>query len=271
MYDKTSGGLRLERPSFKDFSYEKIFGSAPALPRSLGRLDEVKASPLVLRPKYQADIPSCVVCTVSWINEFFSWKKSNNDINLSWPYLFTKSDPTETGTKPRIVAQVARKEGMCEDQYFPQKNYISNRQPLGEKQLVADLNARKYQMKNFSYLNDLTSEGFFRACSIDPIAIGLYVDLDQWNTDNLLIKPTDKKDILHMVALIDFTHDGDYVIVNWWKEDKIDIRILDKSYPIITALSFEDLPDGFSKEDARPDFFESLKSIFNFYVRQFKI
>lgn len=252
-----AGGLILERRSKKDYDFDRIFwGAAPRTdPRPLGRVERVKDSYFKERPINQEDIPACVCCTFAAINQYFSLDEGVTNPFLSWPFLFGTVGSNPLGTRPREVADSLRNQGICGIDEYTLEDFRNKRVPT-----VAEIaSANRYKIRNFSFLTDKTPPALFEAARLSPIAIGVGVDFIDWNyPENGVIRPEHSPKFYHMVMLLDFTEEGHPIVMNWWKEKEIDIRVLSKDYPVKMAVSFEDIPDWIKPEAARTGFFDSI-------------
>lgn len=232
----------------RDANYEKVFGVSEekiGTPQPQGRLGDVKESPLAEKKNilFQDSIPSCVCCSAAWINMYNSYFNDVNTVVHSWPYLFAKSPHLENGRRFRDVLQILRKEGVCKDMYFSQKNWQKGRvwiENIGNaNKEAAEENARNYKIKSFSYISSRT--GMYEALTKQPIMIAVGGCNADWKKS--LIKQT-RIDWYHAIVLLDVDWDGNMIVVNWWRGNKLDIRVLDKNYPITAMASLEDMPDG---------------------------
>lgn len=235
-----------------------MFGSAYISPdaiRPCGRREEIEGGPFAQFPIFQGEINSCVTCAFSFINQYFSWKQTGEMPVLSWPYLFKISNPSALGTKPRIVADNLRKRGEPSGVYYSLEDFLQDKTPDESD----DNNALDYRIKNYSFLADRSIGSLYRALRAGPLAIGVGVNPADWRGDEPVIVQANRPQFYHMIVLVDVTENGNLVCVNWWRNNELDIRILDLFYPIEMAISFEDLPDGMKVKEARTGFWESLK------------
>lgn len=237
-----SGGLILERRSRKDFDFDRsFFGFAAPMeePKPLGRIEEIMDSPLKGHIVYQGDIPSCVTASFTWINQYFTWREMGEGVTLSWPYLFKISNPSPNGTKPRIVADNIRKRGQPPSSSYSLRDYLEYKEPDD----IDNAGAERYRIENFSFLTDKSPQAIYRAVKQSPVVVGVGINPADWIAGSK-VSQHNPPTFNHAVVVVDFDEEGNYIIINWWKPDEIDVWKLDKFYPILLAISCEDLPDG---------------------------
>lgn len=258
-----SGGLVI-RNSRKDYIAEKtFFGVAYRVPeeiRPLGRIEEIKASPLVDTPVFQGFIPSCVSCSCTWLNMWNSWKNSQNPTHLSWPFLYASVEHFNGGTIPQQGLDVLRKIGQPEDKILPQKKFIDN-PDLAEMAPKPEefMGAEDFKISSYFFFKKPTIANIYPYLKESPIIIGINVGRDTWAPD-IIIAPG-RTDFQHAVCLVDVDNDGNLIVISWDREDGLDVRILRKDYPILMAAMIRDLPDGVAPANVRRGF--SLSSIIN--------
>jgi hypothetical protein len=251
-------GLTFPSISTKDYIAEKIFGGVPEPPKPLGYHQKVMDSPLKSQVNAQYRVPACVPLTVSWMDSYFSWFKSKNKRNHSGRFLYAQVPHYSGGTSPRDVLEVARKKGVCRDEYLPDSEFVKGQSYIENdrnrlNQAMYD-NAEHYKFKNHAKITDLRPAGLYRMMKqAGPIIIGIPGNNNDWD-DEEIIKKRYATQWYHMVVLLDFDEAGNKIIVNWnwFQQQKIEILKLDKSYPVTMAYVSYDLPDTeYDEKDVR--------------------
>lgn len=240
----------------RDFVAEKVtaFGLAtPQIPKPLGRLDEILASPLVKYPLYQGAVPSCVAASASFLNQYNSWREKEAK-HFSWPYLYGNVKQYPQGTVPQDIFNVLRKKGQCTNEKLPQEKYNQNPEngfflTPDNISLEANEEALWYQISNFFFLKSLDKTTIYNALVQQPLFVGLWVDPQTWNYQDIITPG--RKTYGHMVVLVDIDENWNWKVISWDKKDGLDVRTLDKEYPFVQCGFIRDLPDGVSKDDIR--------------------
>ena len=246
----------LIRNKRKDFLYERAFGAVSyAQPQPLGRLAKVLASPLAQHPIFQSSIPSCFPCAASFTNQYNSWFKSNNDVALSWPFLFAQIPHFSGGSVPQDSLDILRSVGQPEDKQLPQAKFWD--QPFwaeNENILTSEtyIGAEGFKISNYFFFKKPTLQSIFAALTEDPIIIGVKVDPGEW-AENTVIPPA-SSGFAHAVVLLDVDAQGNMLVCSWDKRDKLDIRILHPETKLLMACVIRDLPDGLTKKDVQRGF-----------------
>lgn len=242
MFRKNATGFIPDEIDNRDANYERIFGVGISKPNPTGRVDRIKNSPLNKNVLYQDGIPSCVCCSVAWINMYNSYFNDGNKIIHSWPFLFAKTPHLEKGRRVRDVLQLARTEGVSQDIYFSQMNYKKGRAWVENPTNISNdayVDAKNYKINNFSYI--YSKDGLYEAIQKQPVLIAMPGNNKDWKKD--LITYENGTEWHHMVVAVDVDSMGNIYIVNWWKK-KLDIRKIHKDYPLTVMASMQDLPDG---------------------------
>ena len=192
----------------------------------------------------QGNENTCIPCSLSHYGTFRSRLEGlqNNfvDKNVVLNHKYQRDHITMLpgGSTYRDNGQSFRKRGICEQRFEGNNGVYS---------LEAHNNAATFKIKNFSYVNGKDRYAILNAVQRDPIAIGVPVDFNTWNTDGV-IKPG-IANFLHSVLLIGFTKEMHYIIANShgsnWQDNGF--GVLRNDYPIIQAISFEDLPDNWKE------------------------
>lgn len=252
------GGAVLKKTRH-DLIADKVFGAAISydlLP--LNRLEKILSSPLAQKPIYQSSIPSCVACASSWLNQYNSYFESKNQVNLSWIYPYAQVKHFPGGTIPQEILDVIRRQGQCKDEQLPQEKFWDNRYWAENPNVITpevSEGAEEYKISSYFFIQNPTLKSIYSYLKESPVLIGLTVDSFRWQNDNI-IKPGNK-DFQHMVVLVDIDEEWNLKVISWDKKDELDVRTLDKDYPIEMAIVIRDLPDGVAKDDIRRGTFAS--------------
>lgn len=199
-------GLKLDAYSFKDHSYERIFGSAPSVVevKPLGR--DISGIPVV----YQGDVNSCVACSITWVKQF----KLKDGTRLSWPFLAKISNTGKDGASPKQVLSPAKSRGIAKWDTFELKSMME-----------AELEARNIAIEQYSFVTDYSTAGLYSALQGGVLAIGVL--------NFRGIGP-------HFLVAFDVTEDGQRLkCVNWWDESSQDVVEVDFK-DVEIAVSFEE-------------------------------
>lgn len=181
----------IPRPfKFSDWSFHKLYGSAPRVPLSpLGR--DISMVPVT----YQGMENTCVSCAVTWIK---MWQEANK-VDLSHEYLAKEAGTTEYGAEAGWVLDAAKNIGICEQSVW-------DTAMLAE---AMDSSANGHRIIAYAYLHSLSKEDLYFALGISPIMVGV--------NDFQGVGP-------HMLAAFDVTEDGKRLrCANWWVQDSQEI------------------------------------------------
>lgn len=200
------GGLILENIKPKDFSHEKLFGSANRTEKIVPLNRDVSKVP----PVYQGDKPFCVAATITWIKQFMS-----GNVDLAHEYLAMIAKIGENGAKPSQVLEPARKRGIAS-----QKAWNGATSASDEK---LEESATEFKIAGYTRITDLSLTGLYNALKKGPIAIGV----KDWKG----VGP-------HFMAGYDVTPDGlAFKAQNWWEGSEKEIVSLKD---IVCAYAFLD-------------------------------
>ncbi len=232
----TNPGLEKLPDDNRDYQYGGIFG-AEKYPRVFKR-----ELPAGLDIPYQKQVPSCVACTFTFINQYKSFLEHGKKLNLSWRKVHAETGGYNRGRHYRTVAKHLQIAGQPQDVYCPdlpelsEGNFMDVRlSPEGEK------NALKRKIGAYSFVSSNLDE-LLPALVREPIAIALGGNNKDWSRSKEIIKKENPTAWYHSICLWDYNLDEGWLgIYNWWGDE---YRKLDINYPLTGVLSFRDLPDG---------------------------
>lgn len=222
----------------RDANWNKIFGAVAEAP-----------PPTFTRPvpdyvPFQDSINCCVWATAAADQEYSSRLEGHN-VRLSFRYGYANTPGGSGGRGYRESADWLRNKGIPEEQYCLNDWQIGVNKFLDVSSITPEGidNANRYRIKNYSFINpDLTS--IKTAAYRKPVWIAVPGMNADWK------KPVG--DIVHFTGDInnpDWWHsmlywdwvEGAYSgVLNWWGDR---YRRLALDYPIVAAMSTEDLPD----------------------------
>jgi len=233
---------------------------APGEITSLGRIETLLKSPL--KPPYQGNIPSCVHCTIKFLNDYNSYYNDKNPVDLSWLYTYAQVRHFAGGTSVDESVNVVCDKGQSQDRTFPSRVAIQKGDAWAQNAPIPQ--EAHDEAKNWRAKESLKVSGarlaLYTALVQTPLGVGANVG-DGWDT-NGTIKYINGR-FGHMFALLDIldaknvdlvrgytgfslteSDYGNWISVNWWKdENKFDVRILDKNYPIFWGRILVDITD----------------------------
>lgn len=221
----------------RDASWDKIFGATAEA-----------APPIFTRPvpdyiPFQDSINCCVWATLAAHQEYMS-RQEGHTPTLSFRYGYGNTSGGTGGRSYRESAQWLKDHGIPEDKYCSNDwkvgayNFLNvgNVTPEG----VDDAN--NYRIKGFSFPST-NRDSLLRACLRQPIAIAIPgMDRDWSFSKDKIIEFTgdiNNPDWWHSVLLWDWTENYNGIL-NWWGDR---YRMLSLNYPVVSAMSMEDLPD----------------------------
>lgn len=138
-----NSGYIPESYKFKDFSFEKVYGTTPSQPIiPLNR--DVSGVPVI----YQGDVPACVSCSASFVRSYME----QTHPSLSWQWLANVAGTTPNGVQPSQVFEAARKQGIAED--------------------MTGKHADEHKIGAYFYVR-LTPQAMYAALKTSVLAIGL--------------------------------------------------------------------------------------------------
>lgn len=273
MYKKGESGLEIHTISSEQYIREKAFGFGGVEEiKSLGRIEKIMASPLKDMFLYQGQYLSCVSCACSWANQFNSVFNSNGAQRLSWRDLYIRiGGGKNTTTRFDDTFLELKNIGQPRDVFCP--NFDSNgkmvSQPLSRlvtDEIIKDRDG--YRINNFFFLKNLTRNGIFNALKDTVVVTGAGGNNSDWSVNNIIrggevdwyhafviVDVVDENNAAFVSKLVGYQINsrdyGAWVTIQAWKEDKLDVRLLDKNYSITVAATFEDLPDNIDIKNIR--------------------
>lgn len=234
-----NGGLILEPARRKDRFHDQVFGAAPFMEeiKPLGR--DVSKVPDI----FQGEENTCVVCAVTWIEQF----DSKNNPNLSHEWLRDIAHVGERGATFNQVLEPARKVGI-----LLQEAWNKGLQNIDFP--TALMEAGNYRWPGYLYVRDLSKFGIYNALKKSPLIIGVR----DWKG----VGP-------HAMVVYDVTEDGQALKgKNWWEEE------VDAVVPfevVVKAAYPTEFPEGFNKFKARLPFLEILIEKIRFFLQKYAI
>lgn len=220
---------------------DKIFGGA--LPKAFRWTDEELG-----RIPFQGRILSCVSCTVSFINQFFSIKEGNN-VFLSWAFIYKLVQHFNGGTRVRDNMNVQISSGQCENNLLPESFFNglfgSEKRAQDRSEITHYMreNAKNYKTKGYFQINPRNRTELKTAILEAPVLIGVYTNSIEWQQSPIIKDTGTTATYGHVVALIGWDEEGDWIIADW--DRKRPIKVLDKNFQIVTAYAILDIPDNF--------------------------
>ena len=226
----------------RDILYSKVFGIEKDIPRKFTR-----PLPVGLVIPYQKQVPSCVSCCESFINQYKSRVNEGNKVELSWRKVHADTGEYGVGRHLRAVAKYLQNKGQ------PEASFCPNNASLPESEFMqADLiprgilNALRRRIGAYSFVNDGDLNELCSAIIKEPIVGSLGGTNNDWRKPfNEIIKQTASPKWYHSIAFWDYNLDEGWIgIKNWWGDNYRRISI---DYQLTGSISFEDLPDGENK------------------------
>jgi hypothetical protein len=192
---------------------------------------------------YQGGILGCVWCSLASLQEFGS-NEEDHHVQLSWRWGYANTPGGSAGRDYRTSADCLRKQGIPEDRYCLNDVSVGVNKFLDISGVTQEgkNNANRYQIKNYSFVGTDISN-LKSACYRWPIAIAFPGNNADWSKPvSEIVHFTGKTEWYHSVSLWDWTEN--YLgVLNWWGDR---YRLLANDYPIMAALSVEDLPDNWA-------------------------
>lgn len=226
-----------DKPDIRNYSYGAVFGVGE-YPRKFTR----ELPPLNI--PYQGKIPSCVLCSFTFLNQYKSYINEGSILNLSWRRPFSQTGLYNAGRNLANVAKYLQSAGQPQDKYcvdnpdLPEQTFMNP--AMSQEGLNDEL---KRIIGNHWWIRPDNIAELCAAVVKEPIIItfgGINAD---WRKpfDEIVIQ-SNGSDWHHAVVLWDYDLDAGYFrIVNWWGDN---LRKISTSYKLTSALSFQDLPDG---------------------------
>ncbi len=223
----------------RDANWNKIFGAV------------AEAAPLIFTRPVPDYIPfqdgiNCCVCATAAADQEYGSRMENHNVKLSFRYAYANTSGGTGGRSYREVAEWIQNQGMPEESYCPNDYTVGANKFLDVSFITQEGkdNAQKYRLKNYSFINT-NLESLKSACYRKPIWIAVPGNNKDWSKNpSEIIKWTgldpNNAEWYHSIMGWDWT--DTYVgVLNWWNDR---YRKLSLNYPIMAALSTEDLPDN---------------------------
>lgn len=231
------------KQDYRNANWNKIFGAIASPPPSV-------FSRLI--PDYipfQGDELACVACTAAADQEYGSRLEDHN-IKLSFRELYGETPGGSGGRNYLDVVKRVKYTGIPEDTFCPNSVELKTNEFLDMAQFrIQPLynNAAIYRIKSYSFLTDLSLNSLRTACFRKPIWIAFPGNNADWSKDkDEIVNFSGKIEWYHSVLMIDWNNNLYNGILNWWGDR---YRKLSINYPIMAALSTEDLPDNWQSKD----------------------
>ena len=233
---------------------------APGEITSLGRIEELLKSPLV--SPYQGSIPSCVHCTIKFLNDYNSYFNDKNPVDLSWLYTYAQVKHFASGTSVDESFDKVCEKGQPQDKTFPSRLAIEKGDAWAKTVSIpqnAHDEAINWQAKDHLKISG-ARQALYTSLIQTPLGVGANVG-SNWNANGtiysfdqqfghmfVIVDVLDAKNISIIREYTGFNLGdkdyGNWVSINWWKDDgKWDLRILDKNYPIFFGKILVDKTD----------------------------
>lgn len=226
----------------RDASWDTLIGAVAEIP------PKTFTRPVPQYLAYQNGIQGCVWCSLATLQEYGS-KLEDHHIQLSWRYGYANTPGGSAGRDYRTCADWLKKQGIPEYQYCLNDVSVGVNNFLNISSVTQEgkNNSSRYQIKNYSFVGTDISN-LKSACYRWPIAIAFPGNNADWTKPaSEIVHFTGKTEWYHSTVLWDWTEN--YIgILNWWGDR---YRILANDYPIVAALSVEDLPDDWNKKQMK--------------------
>jgi len=267
MYDIGDSGLKIAPLNVRDYIRENVFGAqlvSESEIKPLGRIEKIMNSPIKDLFLYQGRILSCVSCASSMANQINSWFMSEHPVRLSWRDLYIQiAQGRNEGTSIDDTLYALKNVGQCNDLLCP--NFIDGRMaPDTLKRVVTNeikTDRNNYRIKNFFSVRNVTRAGLYTALIDTQLIVGAGGNNPQWSVSGVI--RSGQIDWYHAFVIVDVLGAenvdfltgilgyrpqpkdyGAWVTIQAWKDNTLDVRLLDKNYPITVAKTIEDLPDN---------------------------
>ena len=223
----------------RDIKYSAVFGEAKDVPQRFDR-----PIPVGLKVPYQKQVPSCVSCCATYINQYKSRINDGNNIEGSWRKIHADTGEYGVGRNLRSIASYLQKKGQPEAKYCP-----NNADLIAAEFMKADLlpegiaNALRRRVGPYTFVNDGDKNELAYAMVKEPIFSSLGGTNEDWRKPfSEIVQQTAQPKWYHSVALIDFSFTEHWWgIMNWWNDG---YRRISMDYKLTGSITFEDLPDG---------------------------
>ena len=274
MYSKFSGGgLKFAPLDVNDYHADLVFGAGPsAIERKpLGRLEKILKSPLKDLFLYQGQILSCVHCGLAFQNQYYSVFNSDNPVRLAWRDSYLRvTKGTNRGTDVKEACEIYRKDGVCEDKFapnFPFKSLIEMLEQVKETNEIK-LNRIKYRIKNYFRVSNASINNLYFHLQRTIVGVAIGGNNDDFSGYFKRVNFTGTE-WYHYCLLLDVVGDsnrqvlrdlgfpdnqifnGDWISLQAWNENRLDIRLINSKYPILFGQTLEDFPDDLDKDKIR--------------------
>jgi len=200
---------------------------------------------------FQNSILSCVSCTCTYINMYYS-KKEGNEQLLSWRDLYVNVRHYRGGTSIRENLKWLKNNGQCLDKTFPQSEYYLGETAMQDRRRrpsIAREEAKRYKIKSFYFLKPYSEVELKTAILKAPIGIHIKLCRNWYTTrPGVPIEWDGRERSDHLVSIIGWTKKG-YIIADW---DNRPTKILSYNYPISSAFFIHDQSDFKYKNMLKP-------------------
>lgn len=231
------GGAIPDAPDPRRYSYGSVFG-VDSYPRRF-----VREIPPINIP-YQGQIPSCVPCTKTYLNEYNSYINDGENLNLSWRLPFAKTGPYNQGRNLEDVAKYMQGQGQPQDKFCEDNVKLSENEFMNPVMTIEGTEDAQKRIIGPHWW--LRADNIAEICSAlfngPPLSATLGGISSDWTKpyDQIIVN-TNGADWYHNFVIWDYDLDaGYYRIINWWGDG---LRKLSINYPLTSVLSFADVPD----------------------------
>lgn len=169
--------------------------------------------------------------------------EDGDEFNFSDLDLAVGSRTSQTGNSLKRVAEYARKTGVRLEKDIP---YTRNWGERNARVNATKGSAKIYKFGNWSWVGrngNVSKSALKNALEFTPIQVG--IGLGWTYQGKQPIKKPSSYTIYHAVTLTHIDEEGQYYIYDHYKRKEV---ILDKSYPILFAMSHRDLPSAWRSE-----------------------
>jgi len=270
LYQNSSGwNWKRDKYDPRNFKYEKIFGAGGGVTefKSFGRVKALLESPLKEQQNllYQMQLLGCVPLHITMKNQQNSYFNDKNVVKPSWtmPYALATFYPG-AGTSINEILSIIRNLGQCQDKLFSQDEALDKGETwVHNKNLITEemkQDAKNWKIGPQSYIENLTRAGIYNALMAETLLVGVILN---HNWDNPVIYSPQAGDMNHVSFILEpldaenapilsahlgreYTEAdyGHWIILEGFRKDKLDLRVLHRSSYVGLAVSFRDIPDN---------------------------
>jgi len=251
------GGSGMEhKPDSRDrYIDESAFGATTELRKPTGLIEKIINSELEQSPIYQGSVPLCLSGTFTWLDNYDSIIKEDNHVILNPTDLYRNIKHYPGGTTKNDNGNSLKKRGVCLDDTKPHRGVVARGRKYAETYEVTkemDDEAENFQIDGYYNCNAYSDMNTLK--NIGPYAVGGYVG-SSWNNNGVISIPRAGEKLFgHGFVSADWLGEsnigivkkytglnlvvrdyGHRIIINWWNEDRLDIRVLHNGYNIIFA------------------------------------